>query len=91
VDRQAGGLTTTSDTATLFPVGTKVYVRSQYIGAWSGGFVVAGVRDGGYLLWRLSDRWVLPDVFPPEVVRLERRQHPLRGTSGSYLDRRQLS
>ena len=78
-----------AEAAPPLPVGTKVYVRSQYIGAWSGGFVVAGVRHDGYLLWRLSDRWVLPDVFPPDVVRPERRQHPWRGTRGSYLDRHQ--
>jgi hypothetical protein len=86
---EADEVATTTQAPPTFPVGTKVYVRSQYIGAWSGGFVVAGVRERGYLLWRLSDRWVLPDVFPPDVVRLERRQHPLRGTRGSYLDRHQ--
>ena len=71
-----------------FDVGTNVYVRSQFIGAWSGGFVVAGVVDNGYLLWRVSDRHFLPDVFPPGVVRRERRQHPLREIEESYLDRR---
>jgi len=76
--------------ATIRPldVGTKVIVRIRYTNTWSGGFVVAGVVDGGYVLGRLSDRHVLPDVFPFDDVRLERRQDPFRGIRGSYLDRR---
>ena len=81
-------ITEATETIPTFDVGTKVYVRSQFIGAWSGGFVVAGVVDKGYLLWRLSDRRFLPDVFPPGVVRRERREHPVRGMEESYLDRR---
>lgn len=80
----------TSETVPTFEVGTKVIVKDQFLGAWSGGFVVAALVDEGYLLGRLSDRSLLPDVFPPDVVRPERRQYPLRGTKGSYLDRRQL-
>jgi hypothetical protein len=80
--------TVATDMNPPFAVGTKVYVRSQFIGAWRGGYVVAGVVDDGYLLWRFSDRHFLPDVFPPGVVRRERREHPLRDIEESYLDRR---
>jgi len=79
-----------SSTATIsrLNVGTKVIVRIRYVGTWSGGFVVAGVVDHGYILGRLSDGHVLPDVFPFDDVRVERRQDPFRGIKGSYLDRR---
>jgi hypothetical protein len=74
-----------------FDVGTKVIVRIQYTHTWSAGFEVAGVVDDGYILGRLSDHHVLPDVFPFGDVRLERRRDPFRGISGSYQDRRYLS
>jgi hypothetical protein len=78
-----------TDTIPRFDVGTKVIVRIQYTHTWSGGFVVAGVVDDGYVLGRLSDHHVLPDVFPFDDVRLERRQDPFRGIGRSHLDRRQ--
>ena len=84
------GVTEATDTVPRFDTGTKVIVRTQYTGAWSGGFVVARVVEGGYVLGRLSDRTLLPDVFPFDDVRLERRHQVMRGTKGSYLDRRQL-
>ncbi len=69
-------------------VGTKVYVRDRYQGQWSGGFDVAEVCADGYHIRRISDGQIFPDVFPFDDVRVERRKQPLRGTEGSYLDRR---
>lgn len=69
-------------------VGTRVYVRDRYLGQWNGGFEVAALVESGYRLRRLSDGHAFPDVFRSEDVRLDRRQSPLRGISGSYLDRR---
>jgi len=79
-----------ADSVPTFDVGTRVIVRSRYLGTWGGGFMVAGVDGTGYRLGRLSDRTILPDVFPHDDVRLDRRRHPFRGTKGSYLDRRDL-
>jgi len=80
----------TTSPATL-DVGTKVIVRIQYTHTWSAGFEVAGVVDDGYILGRLSDHHVLPDVFPFDDVRLERRRDPFRGIRGSDQDRRYFS
>ncbi len=79
-----------TDAVAEFDVGTRVIVRSRYLRTWSGGFVVAGLDEQGYRLGRLSDRTLLPDVFPHDDIRLDRRRHPFRGTKGSYLDRRDL-
>lgn len=75
--------------ADTFDVGAKVIVCDLYVGTWNPGFIVAAVVGEGYILERLSDGYILPDVFPCDTVRLERRQDPLRGIRGSYLDRRQ--
>jgi hypothetical protein len=57
--------------------GTRVDVRNRFVGAWSHGFEVAETVDNGYRLRRLSDDSVLPDVFPPDDVRAERRKSGL--------------
>jgi hypothetical protein len=67
-------------------VGTKVYVRSRYLGQWCGGFEVAAVSGDGYRIRRISDGHAFPDVFSFEEVHLERRHQPRVETS--YLDRR---
>lgn len=55
--------------------GTRVDVRSRFVGSWSHGFEVAEkVDDRGYRIKRLSDGAVLPDVFDAEEVRPERRR-----------------
>jgi len=69
-------------------VGTRICVRNRFLGDWTTGFLVAEVHTSGYRIRRLSDGHAFPDVFPFDDVRLERRQQPLRGISGSYLDRR---
>jgi hypothetical protein len=68
------GATTETDPDPI-PVGTRVEVRSRFIGTWSRGFEVADHRDGNYAIKRLSDGSVLPDDFDPSDVRPERRRH----------------
>ena len=62
---------------TDLPSGTPVDVRNRFVGSWSHGFVVAERVAGGYRVRRLSDDSVLPDVFPSEDVRSERRKQGL--------------
>ena len=58
-----------------FSAGTRVDVRSRYIGSWSRGFEVAErTLEGGYRVRRLSDGAVLPDKFDEEELRPERRR-----------------
>lgn len=68
-------------------IGTKVCVRNRFLGNWSGGFQVAEVLDSGYRLSRITDGHLLPEVFPPDEVLVERRRNPMRNTDESYLDR----
>ena len=56
-----------------FARGASVAVRSSFEGSWCSGFEIAAVvREGdhvaGYRLRRLSDRTVLPAVFPASEV-----------------------
>ncbi len=57
--------------------GTPVDVRNRFVGSWSHGFAVAERVQGGYRVRRLSDDSVLPDVFPSEDIRPERRKQGL--------------
>jgi hypothetical protein len=57
--------------------GTAVDVRNRFVGSWSHGFEVAEDVEGGYRVRRLSDNTVLPDIFPSEDIRLERRKQGL--------------
>jgi hypothetical protein len=54
-------------------VGTRVDVRSRFVGSWTNGFEIAQVTEGGYRLKRLSDGSTLPTIFEPDEVREERR------------------
>lgn len=67
--------------------GAIVSVRNQFLGTWSAGFAVAEVLADGYLIRRLSDDLVFPDVFSCSDVRAERRRDPWR-SQRSHLDRR---
>jgi hypothetical protein len=58
----------------LIPLGTKVEVRSRFVGSWSRGFEIAGHGDRGYLIKRLSDGSILGDEFDPTEVRAERHK-----------------
>jgi len=57
--------------------GTPVDVRNRFVGSWSHGFEIAERVQGGYRVRRLSDDSVLPDVFPSEDIRSERREQGL--------------
>jgi hypothetical protein len=55
--------------------GTRVEVRAKFDRQWVGGFEVAEPveePDRGYRIRRRSDRSVLPVVFSPEDVRVDR-------------------
>lgn len=55
--------------------GTRIDVRSRFVGSWTHGFEVAEkVDERGYRIKRLSDGAVLPDIFDEEEVRPERRK-----------------
>ncbi len=49
--------------------GTGVEVRNSFCAAWSGGFEVAVATSQGYMLRRVSDRYVLPVEFHSHEVR----------------------
>lgn len=57
--------------------GTPVDVRNRFVGSWSHGFEIVERVQGGYRVRRLSDDSVLPDVFPSEDIRSERRKQGL--------------
>lgn len=59
----------------LLPVGTRVEVRNRFTGSWSRGFKVYSVDpdNATYELVRTSDNVLLPNKFPAEDVRRERR------------------
>ena len=50
-------------------VGTGVEVLNSFCAAWSGGFEVAETTPRGYLVRRVSDRYVLPVEFVADEVR----------------------
>ncbi|MGA2520910.1 MAG: hypothetical protein ABSG81_08865 [Acidimicrobiales bacterium] len=57
--------------------GTRIDVRNRFVGAWSHGFEVAESEEDGYRIRRLSDGSVLPDLFPDDDVRPERKKQGL--------------
>ena len=59
------------------PAGTRVDVRSRYLGTWSHGFEVAQKVEQGFLIRRLSDGTTLPEPLTVEEVRPERRKQGL--------------
>ncbi len=62
------GFTETIETE-FFTVGTRVDIQNRAFGTWSRGFQVAVVVEGGYLIRRLADRYLLPMCFAPTEVR----------------------
>ena len=62
---------------TPLDVGAAVDVRNRFLGGWSHGFEVAQGVDDGYLIRRVSDGAVLPDVISRDDVR---RDHHTQGT-----------
>ena len=68
--------------------GTEACVWNPSLEAWTVGFSVAEAVVGGYRLRRLSDGHVFDHVFPPELVRAERRHTQASGFVGTDRDRR---
>jgi len=66
-----------SERTDVLAEGTRVDVRSRFVGAWARGFEVAEVTPEGYRVRRLSDGSVLPDVFDFDDVRPEHRKQGL--------------
>ena len=50
-------------------VGDRVEVRVAFSGSWAGGFDVAAVVDGGFVIRRRSDGFLLPEPTSPSDVR----------------------
>lgn len=69
-------------------IGTAVCVWNQFLGRWSGGFVVAGVVGHGYLLRRQSDGHVFEDTFAALEVMEERRNPNSHFEDSHVVDRR---
>jgi hypothetical protein len=53
----------------VLAAGTPVDVKNRYIRSWSGGFEVAAHVESGYLIRRMSDLSILPDVLGFDEVR----------------------
>jgi hypothetical protein len=54
-------------------VGASVEVRNRFVGMWCHGFEIIDQVDGGYVIRRVSDRAVVPDVITDHEVRSDRR------------------
>jgi hypothetical protein len=63
------GTTGREEMGDVIPVGTAVMVKTQYLGSWATGFVVAEHLEDGYLLQRRSDGAHLPGVVSRTDVR----------------------
>lgn len=50
-------------------VGDRVELRVNYSGGWSGGFDVAALVEGGYIIRRRNDGFLLPGPTGPSDVR----------------------
>ena len=54
-------------------VGVAVEVRDRFVGKWCHGFEIVDHVDGGYILRRVSDRAVVPEVITHGEIRSDRR------------------
>jgi hypothetical protein len=60
---------TMSDAGTRdLAVGMQVEVRDRYCSQWAHGFRIVAATDHGYVVERLSDRYVLPTEFASHDV-----------------------
>lgn len=50
-------------------IGDSVELRVTYSGGWSGGFDIAAVVKGGFMIRRRSDGFMLPGPTSPSDVR----------------------
>jgi hypothetical protein len=57
----------------LLTHGTRVEVKSRFDGKWARGFTIERANDDGYTVRREHDQIVLPEHFPHDEVRIEKR------------------
>lgn len=63
-----GGFSSPTEMSQRIGVGTPVEARDRFCGSWSRGFEIEAATEHGYLLRRLSDRYVLPIEFDADAV-----------------------
>jgi hypothetical protein len=54
-------------------VGAAVEVRDRFVGKWCHGYEIVAHVDGGYVLRRVSDRAVVPEVMTLGEIRSDGR------------------
>jgi hypothetical protein len=59
----------------LLQHGTRVEVKSRFDGKWARGFTIEHGNAEGYTVRRESDQILLPERFPADEIRIERRHH----------------
>jgi hypothetical protein len=57
----------------LLAHGTRVEVRKRFDGKWARGFTIEHGNAEGYTVRRENDGAVLPERFPADEVRIEKR------------------
>ncbi|HVT77741.1 MAG TPA: hypothetical protein VHD87_11980 [Acidimicrobiales bacterium] len=57
----------------LIEHGTHVEVKSRFDGRWARGFTVEHGNGDGYTVRREHDQVILPERFPADEVRIEKR------------------
>jgi hypothetical protein len=57
----------------FFAHGTKVEVRQRFDGKWAKGFTIEHGNTEGYTVRRDSDGVLLPERFPANEIRIEKR------------------
>lgn len=67
----------TNDDEVLLEHGDHVEVRQRLDRRWSRGFVVEKASSEGYVVRRAHDGFLVPEVFPHEDVRHEKRRFHL--------------
>ena len=57
----------------LIEHGTRVEVKSRFDGKWARGFTIETGNGDGYTVRREHDQVLLPERFPHDEVRIEKR------------------
>ena len=73
VESVEGGLERHSSPIQQLDVGTAVEVRNRFVGMWCHGFEVVDQVDSGYVVRRVSDKEVVPEVITYDEIRTDRR------------------
>ncbi|MEY2474174.1 MAG: hypothetical protein QOK28_3503 [Actinomycetota bacterium] len=59
----------------LLQHGTRVEVKRRFDGKWARGFTIEHGNDEGYTVRREFDQVLLPERFPADEIRIEKRHH----------------